>query len=574
MDLGSFLDHPLPAHQHRHRLLLLLHALLVARRPEAAGLAWARRLEARGLPAAWGPLVAELVEEVCGEVPGTGPGQTARLALLPTLLRLPVSLQRSVVSLLSAVRDEVPAPALALLRRALLHPAATCDPWVRVAARTMAPLNQRVDVGGGAVSEVWHARYAALCERLRARSRCQGGSGHRGDTADHVGTARQAERGETPVSVVPGRGSDDEGTVGVTCDPALSGTRKRPVPDDDGGDDGDDGGESGNATVAPKRPRLDSPRHAGDLSASGRAALGGDPGTPVPGPRESSDGGGGDGDGGGADILDELPFPKAEPEQGLPPHIKKKVAKVKEWLEASCEFPGMEESSPAELSLLNECRPEQVSAVCSALGAATLPEESIALLATAVAALTPKIGHAASTQLARELFLSKLSSLEQPASRLLSGALGSFCSSYPKQGCAACLLPLTQTSELGPFQVEFMCRVIRDNLASDDLPSLLRLLVSSPGVCWGEGFLTVLQAALDRKMELNAEEVEMLVVAMSAHAASFAKSLKFAKLLLALVNKHGAQVTRGHGATLAAMVEVGDTFMKRTLRAALKKISG
>ncbi|XP_061434997.1 Fanconi anemia group E protein isoform X2 [Lethenteron reissneri] len=574
MDLGSFLDHPLPArhHHHRRRLLLLRHALLVARRPEAAGLACVRRLEARGSPAAWGPLVAELVEEVCGEVPGAGPGQTARLALLPALLRLPVSLQRSVVSLLSAVRDEVPAPALALLRRALLHPAATCDPWVRVAARTMAPLSQRVDDGGGAVSEVWRARYAALCERLRARSRCQGGGGHRRDAANHVGTARQAERGETPVLVVPGRGSDDEGTVGVTCDPAPSGTRKRPVPDDDGGDDGG-GGESGNATVAPKRPRLDSPRHADDLSASGRAVLGGDPGTPVPGPRESSDGGGGDG-GGGVDILDELPFPKVEPEQGLPPHIKEKVAKVKEWLEASCEFPGMEESSPAELSLLNECRPEQVSAVCAALGAATLPEESVALLATAVAALTPKIGHAASTQLARELFLSKLSSLEQPASRLLSGALGSFCSSYPKQGCAACLLPLTQTSELGPFQVEFMCRVIRDNLASDDLPSLLRLLVSSPGVCWGEGFLTVLQAALDRKMELNAEEVEMLVVVMSAHAASFAKSLKFAKLLLALVNKHGAQVTRGHGATLAAMVEVGDTFMKRTLRAALKKISG
>ncbi|XP_075910438.1 Fanconi anemia group E protein isoform X2 [Petromyzon marinus] len=566
MDLRSFLDRSRPAHR------LLLHALLVARRPEAAGLACARRLEARG-SRPW----RALVEELCVEVPGTGPGQHARLALLPALLRLPVSLQRSVVSLLSTVRDEVPAPALALLRRALLHPAAPCDPWVRVAARTMEPPSQRVDDGGGAVSEVWRARYAALCENLRARSRCQGDGGHRGDTAEHVGTARLAERGEPETPVVPGRGSDDEGTVGVTCDPAPSGTRKRPVPDDDGGDDGggDGGGggvESGNAAVAHKRPRLDSPRHAGDLSASGRAALGGDPGTPVPGPRESSDGGGGDGC--GADILDELPLPKAEQEQGLPPHIKEKVAKVKEWLEASCEFPGMEETSPAEVSLLNECRPEQVSAVCSVLGAATLPEESVALLATAVAALTPKIGHAASTHLARELFLSKLSSLEQPASRLLSGALGSFCSSYPKQGCAACLLPLTQTGELGPFQVEFMCRVIRDNLASDDLPSLLRLLVSSPGVCWGEGLLTVLQATLDRKMELNAEEVEMLVVAMSAHAASFAKSLKFAKLLLALVNKHGAQVTRGHGATLAAMVEVGDTFMKRTLRAALKKISG
>uniref|UniRef100_A0A669DRF5 FA complementation group E n=1 Tax=Oreochromis niloticus TaxID=8128 RepID=A0A669DRF5_ORENI len=245
---------------------------------------------------------------------------------------------------------------------------------------------------------------------------------------------------------------------------------------------------------------------------------------------------------------------------GLPEHIKVKTTIQRRW----------DQSSTDVFKVLNNCDSNQVEVLCSMLNFPGLPDQALPTLCNSVLALSPDLSYSTAATLIKSLLLEKVLSLSEPASRCLVTAVTSLCSRYPRPVCQALIGPVLEKENIGPPQAELLSRLIESCLDSH-----YRLLVvqMTLKIAWSETVLSIIHSLLDSKPVLNEELFTQFTEQLVSQAPRFTKSVKFAKMMLTVLTKYSIDVTAAHKHSLSSCLMLNETFLKKSLQAALKRIA-
>ncbi|KAG7220720.1 hypothetical protein INR49_017834 [Caranx melampygus] len=179
-----------------------------------------------------------------------------------------------------------------------------------------------------------------------------------------------------------------------------------------------------------------------------------------------------------------------------------------------------------------------------------------------------QLQHAAT--LIESLLLEKVLSLSEPASRCLVTAVTSLCSRYPRPMCHALVRPVLMEKHMGNPQAELLNRLIEGCLDSHYRLLLLQMTFK---IAWTEALLSIIHSLLDSKPDLTEEVFSQFTEQLVNQGPQFVKSVKFAKMMLTVLTKYSSHVTATHKNSLSSCLMVNETFLKKSLQAALKRIT-
>ncbi|KAK7814826.1 hypothetical protein U0070_026327 [Myodes glareolus] len=232
---------------------------------------------------------------------------------------------------------------------------------------------------------------------------------------------------------------------------------------------------------------------------------------------------------------------------------------------------GLDNEPPGDLKFLHECGPSQMELLCSQLRLNQLPDEGVLQFCSCLLSLTPALSISNASILARSLFLDRILSLPSSASRLLRAALVSFCVKYTYVVCKTLLVPLLQDPSMGPVQTELLCCLVKDESLEPDMQ--VRILGQVLELAWREETFLVLQALLERRVEMTSEMFNVLVQRLCKEAPAATTSMSYAKLMLTVMTKYQASITEQQSLDLAVALEPNATFLKKSLQAALRHLA-
>ncbi|TSW62369.1 60S ribosomal protein L10a [Bagarius yarrelli] len=260
------------------------------------------------------------------------------------------------------------------------------------------------------------------------------------------------------------------------------------------------------------------------------------------------------------------PEPEEDCGGSLPDYIKAAVPLLKESLDSGTEW---DESCVLTLKVLNECDANQLEMFCTVLCLSEAPEQSLPHFCSSVLALSPDLSYSTASVIIKNLLLGKVCSLTESPSRCLVTAVTSLCSRYPRPTCQALIEPLIKERHTESAQAELLCRLVKDCLEPHHRLIVFQMtLVSS----WNEGVLSVIHDLLDSKLELNEEIFSQFTNQLSSQSPHFTKSMRFAKVMLTVLTKFQPHVTAECQHTLSCCISFNETFLKKSLQAALKRI--
>ncbi|CAH6789970.1 unknown_gene_7297 [Phodopus roborovskii] len=209
--------------------------------------------------------------------------------------------------------------------------------------------------------------------------------------------------------------------------------------------------------------------------------------------------------------------------------------------------------------------------LCSQLQLPQLPDGGLLQLCSCLLSLTPALSISSACVLARSLFLDRILSLQASASRLLRVALISFCVKYTYPVCQAVLVPLLQDPGMGPMQTEVLCSLIKDEALEPDIH--VQILGQVLELGWREETFLVLQALLERQVEMTSEVFSVLVQRLCKEGPAATTSMAYAKLMLTVMTKFQASISEQQSLDLAVALEPNTTFLKKSLQAALRHLA-
>ncbi|XP_067269917.1 Fanconi anemia group E protein isoform X2 [Pseudorasbora parva] len=252
--------------------------------------------------------------------------------------------------------------------------------------------------------------------------------------------------------------------------------------------------------------------------------------------------------------------------KNLPDHMKAAIPVIKELLDTESVW---DESSVSALKVFHECDPDEVEVLCSLLCLSEASEQSLPQFCSCLLELSPDLSHSTASAVITHLLLNKIVSLAEAASRCLVTAVTSLCTRYPRPTCQALIEPVLRKGQTGSAQAELLCRLIVDCLEPHHRIFVFRTAL---GVSWDEGVLSVIHALLDSKLDLSEEDFSLFTDQLCSQSPHFSKSMKFAKMLLSVLTKYQTHVNPACHHTLSSCLSFNETFLKKSLLAALKRI--
>ncbi|XP_030077541.1 Fanconi anemia group E protein isoform X2 [Microcaecilia unicolor] len=510
---------------------LLLHVLMSGSWGSLAACKFLRRIRTGQEPGKRPFCWRTFTETLCRKEP-TLEGPEKTLILKPVLLLLPLLCQRNLLSLLHAIHSVVPRDCLHRVLQTISQDT-SCDPWM-VAYRD---LFQR-DLGEGSysallpLSDTCQQQLKNMCQKLATagmgRVDCKRQLSWFKDTCCES-DPECAKSAESQSSRKRKR-SPEENLSLSSCDSETEGPTKWSRSVGDGMVFEPFGGHASQtvATAADKDKNIvvDVPvlQMVQEQKSSAR--------------QDSS---------------------QSEKAQVLPDFIKSSVPRLKELLQTETDISDV--VAPPELQVLNECEPAQLS---------ELSEQSVLHFCTRLQTLTPDLSFSSARILTTSLFLHRVLSLTEPASRLLISTLTLFCSKYAGSICCGLINPILQSPERGSLQLELLCRMIEECLEPEHLVLVFRQVLEVP---WSEQDISVLHALLGKKVVLSPDHFDLLIRHLCQRAPEFTKSVKFAKLMLTVLTKYQSCITTAHWSPLASALTLNDTFLRKSLQATLKRLS-
>ncbi|XP_037334026.2 Fanconi anemia group E protein isoform X1 [Pungitius pungitius] len=264
---------------------------------------------------------------------------------------------------------------------------------------------------------------------------------------------------------------------------------------------------------------------------------------------------------------EELQLDSGCPCDALPEHIKISVLQIKELLESQTEW---DQISMEVVKVLNHCDPGQVVVLCSMLSLPDLPEQTLPNLCSSILAPALDFSYSTTATLIKSLLLQKVLTLSDPASRCLVTAVTSLCSRYPRPMCDALIGPVLEEKDIGNLQAELLNRLIEGCLDSHYRLLVLQMTFK---ISWSEAVLSVIHSLLDSKLDFSEELFTQFSEQLLTQGSQFPKSVKFAKIMLTVLTKYNSHVTAAHKHSLQGCLVANETFLKKSLQSALKRIS-
>ncbi|XP_038199778.1 Fanconi anemia group E protein [Arvicola amphibius] len=502
---------------------LLLQALQAGPEGARRGLGVLRALGRRAEHFPWGGFL-----EALGRTEPEVRGPDGRLELTPLLLQLPGVCRKNLMTLLMAVRPLLPESGLhSVLHLAQQDTASTPDAWLHALAVLL-----RRDVGTGVSVEGTSPLSPGCQSQLR-------------DLCGHLG------RGGRGLKLAPTL--EDQHLQ-------LRGKRRKEPEEDPASPESERApkrfrsleDEKKDQEERPKLESRESPSDAGGVSPDPKRTAT-EAETPETGPG-----------------VEEAKGPAERVE--LPQAVQDQVPRLQQLLKAFQEgLEGLEDEPPGDLQFLHECGPSQMELLCSQLQLNQLPDGGLLQFCSYLLSLTPALSISNASILARSLFLDRILSLPSSASRLLRAALVSFCVKYTYVVCKTLLVPLLQDPSMGPVQTELLCCLVKDESLEPDMQ--VRILGQVLELAWREETFLVLQALLERQVEMTPEMFNVLVQRLCREAPAATTSMPYAKLMLTVMTKYQASITEQQSLDLAVALEPNATFLKKSLQAALRHLA-
>lgn len=259
----------------------------------------------------------------------------------------------------------------------------------------------------------------------------------------------------------------------------------------------------------------------------------------------------------------------------LPASIEAHTPKLKQFLYLNMETEVVTESLDhdflEEMKIIFElCSPVQLETLFSSAGIAKLSMKCLFQLCVHIDSVSPDISYAHAKSLAKSLFLDRILSLTSPASRTLTAALSMFCKKYAHSTCSSLFGPILVQAEPGTVLADFLCRMVSECLQPHQLHLCFSPILETPCT---EVAITILHLLIDKKDTFCQSEFDLLLNYLCQAAAKFSKSMTFSKLLLVLLTSKPNLIQLSHLGPLTSALNCNQTFMKKSLQNALKKVA-
>ncbi|XP_013396988.1 uncharacterized protein LOC106163841 [Lingula anatina] len=224
----------------------------------------------------------------------------------------------------------------------------------------------------------------------------------------------------------------------------------------------------------------------------------------------------------------------------------------------------------SELDIFKTCTAEQIQAVCNVLNFKSLEEVALVTACHHLTSLGTEVSYSNCVCFARSALMPKIISLNQNPSRHFIGAVVTFAKVFPKQVVEAAIIPVL-TVQAGKYQAVLVSKVVKEAIPSEHQQLLLKQVIRSQVEC-SEDVFTVLQTILECQPNFDDELLRDLSSYLAQYAVSLANSLKYGKLILALINKYGKQLNPDERVVVSQILKVHNTFLKKSAEASLKRL--
>ncbi|XP_078373737.1 uncharacterized protein LOC144657283 [Oculina patagonica] len=231
-----------------------------------------------------------------------------------------------------------------------------------------------------------------------------------------------------------------------------------------------------------------------------------------------------------------------------------------------------------ELDIFSTCSSLEMEHVCTQLNLKSIQESLAISLCTQFVVLPTEPSFSNAAIFATHCLLPKVQELKQAASRALFTAISLFAKKHSRAFCHGVIIRLVQQSNFDTPQVDLVNKTIKECLSEDTRIHLLELIFStkldSQGCpfSWSENIVSVVQTVVDLKPEFSSDLFGICTGVLEQQSRHLSKSLKFAKMLLAVIKTYGQHVSMYFN-TFVRILEGNDTFLKKAGLSALQKIS-
>jgi hypothetical protein len=151
----------------------------------------------------------------------------------------------------------------------------------------------------------------------------------------------------------------------------------------------------------------------------------------------------------------------------------------------------------------------------------------------------------------------------------------------PQALLQGCFQPVLLSTPLNKHQAELLVQAVKQ-FSPALLPGVVTAACSATpatpqpsaasGPEWTEHTIALVQAAVDRKAQLQEEDLQRLLAGLQRAVAKNGSSLKLSKLLMAVMKAYGKEMDDGMKRQLRKSVEGVTTFMKKPLTVAYDKL--
>ncbi|XP_053706035.1 Fanconi anemia group E protein isoform X2 [Synchiropus splendidus] len=217
--------------------------------------------------------------------------------------------------------------------------------------------------------------------------------------------------------------------------------------------------------------------------------------------------------------------------------------------------------------VVNDFSPKQIEAMCLMLNLSEVTDRTLLKLCDGLQSL--ELSYSSAVTLIRSLVLQRVLTLTEPASRTLLTAMMSLCLRYAAAVFHAVFGPVLEEAHMGSHQAELLNQL---SLRCFNSQYKLLLLQFTLKLTWTESSLSVLHCVLNSKLDVNPQVFGQLVDQLSAQGLRFSNSSTFAKILLTMLTQYSCHVTVAHKHSLSSVLMLNETFLKKSLQAALKRI--
>ena len=213
---------------------------------------------------------------------------------------------------------------------------------------------------------------------------------------------------------------------------------------------------------------------------------------------------------------------------------------------------------------------DEMDAACERLCLKSMTEGSLSTACSHIVSASDIISYNNCVKFLTFTLQGKVKALCQNASRTLASTVTLMAETFPKQLTDAVFVPCIYDGILAP-QSDLICKILKETIATGSRSYVFQKLIEK-GFLINEHTVLVLQTLVDKKSELDSCNVARLFSLLQGAAKECDKNLKFGKLLVAIVNGYGKLLTDDGLVSLQHLADRHNTFMKKSLQAAVKKL--